>query len=762
MYLRKLLALSSVLFSIVVTGAADFGPNLIVDPSFTKLGTLPVSFSVRKENNTVVLCKKRTDPGEYTMVTVPLRKLIPGRLYQFGVRVKTADISAEFTEVCNVEFYDKKKFREAKVLHVGKGSRDWHEISMEFTPGEGPFDSAHIVFFLQRGVSGSVCFSSPFVREIKPDLKRLERENAELDPAALPDALRPELEAMRSRYVERVLSEMPVDAATGVEQYRHVEWNALRQLWKAAGEFEKVRPQVAVAPEFADVILGVATSAEKVLPRAASFRPLPPKVSLSAAQNERESFQLVVFPAGRDLRNVSVTVSDLVSADGKSWRNAFTIMPVGYVEVEPGTGADYVGFYPDPLMMHLNAVKTVKSGDAQSFWFRLAVPRSQAPGLYRGEATVSIDGKTAFRFPVEAQVYGFALPDRAMLPLAITYLLKEKHLKMWTDMLTDYYITPDNLYNLQFRQERADYYGPDFELLAKMKQDGTLNHFNLGYVDEALDDPKDNHGMKFQIDRIRPRYEKAKEFGLLDYAYIYGCDESSNLVNTDLTAKILKKEFPDVPLFTSAYDRGHGTTGQLPSWDWYCPLIPVYENTPSAVAEARRQGKQVWWYICCGPLKPYPNIFVDSPQIEIRLLMGAMTAKYRPDGFLYYETTNWRKHGNPQSLGEEVFTDWNPNSFGHVNGDGYWFYRGPDDIPLPSIRVEGFRDGLEDYAYHEILRGKVEAAKVAGRNSAWLTEAEEALRIPESLVKSLSEHTTDPFELLAWRQHMAELIEQAE
>ena len=137
------------------------------------------------------------------------------------------------------------------------------------------------------------------------------------------------------------------------------------------------------------------------------------------------------------------------------------------------------------------------------------------------------------------------------------------------------------------------------------------------------------------------------------------------------------------------------------------------------MAEARRQGKQVWWYICCAPLKPYPNIFVDSPQIEIRLLMGAMTAKYRPDGFLYYETTNWRKHGNPQSLGEEVFTDWNPNSFGHVNGDGYWFYRGPDDIPLPSIRVEGFRDGLEDYAYHEILRGKVEAAKAAGRNSAW-------------------------------------------
>lgn len=109
-----------------------------------------------------------------------------------------------------------------------------------------------------------------------------------------------------------------------------------------------------------------------------------------------------------------------------------------------------------------------------------------------------------------------------MLPLAVTFLTKEKHLKQWTDLLTEYYITPDNLYSLQGRQDRDYYYEPDFDLLAKMKQDGTLNHFNLGYVDTALTDPKDNHGMQFQIDRIRPRYERQRNSDCLNMPIFTG------------------------------------------------------------------------------------------------------------------------------------------------------------------------------------------------------------------------------------------------
>ena len=739
--------------------AFDGGRNLVLDPDFRKLKNLPNSFSLLKGEKTNTLCKKRTDLNEYNGVVVPVEKLKLGHFYRFGVRVKTENISREFAHVCTIEFYEKGKRVAFRDLGVRQGSREWHEIAMDFAPGNYSYDTVQLVLYLQWGVSGSVCFSSPFVREIQPGC--VKHESAALDPAALPAAVRPHLEAMRDNYFKRMRDGAMNDPAVATELCRRTEWNALRQLWQSAAEFEKTRSAVTVFPGFADVVLGSATSAEKVLPRAASFRPLPSELSFSAARNERESQQLVVFPVCRDLKNVKVVLSDLKNGNGQIWRNAFKVMPVGYVYVQPGAEADYIGFYPDPLMAHLDAVKMIKAGEAQSFWLRLAVPRNQPSGIYRGSAAVSVDGKMVFRIPVAVRVYDFELPNRAMLPLAVTFLTKEKHLKQWTDLLTEYYITPDNLYSLQGRQDRDYYYEPDFDLLAKMKQDGTLNHFNLGYVDTALTDPKDNHGMQFQIDRIRPRYEKAKKLGLLEHAYIYGCDESGSVKESELTAKIMKKEFPGVPLLTTAYHYGQGNTATvLPSWDWFCPLIHRYEETLPATEKLRKQGKQVWWYICCDPRNHYPNVFVYSPLLEIRLLMGAMTAKFQPDGFLYYETTHWRLNGRQLPLENEVFTAWNSASWDSTYGDGLLFYRGPDEIPLPSIRAEGFRDGLEDYAYYKILKDKVAAAKAAGANTAWLKAADAALRIPESLVNSLVDHTSDPIDLYRWRNQLAELIER--
>ena len=52
------------------------------------------------------------------------------------------------------------------------------------------------------------------------------------------------------------------------------------------------------------------------------------------------------------------------------------------------------------------------------------------------------------------------------------------------------------------------------------------------------------------------------------------------------------------------------------------------------------------------------------------------------------------------------------------------------------------------------------AAKAAGANTAWLKAADAALRIPESLVNSLVDHTSDPIDLYRWRNQLAELIER--
>ncbi len=139
--------------------------------------------------------------------------------------------------------------------------------------------------------------------------------------------------------------------------------------------------------------------------------------------------------------------------------------------------------------------------------------------------------------------------------------------------------------------------------------------------------------------------------------------------------------------------------------------------------------------------------------------MGAQTAKYRPDGFLYYQISIW----NAQSPSRDgPFTDWDPRSWTTYHGDGSWTCVGPDGTPLPTIRLENFRDGLEDYAYAVILEHIIQAyeakPQLTAEEQAWLKEAKAALAVPEKLVKSMSEYSREPAELYAWRNRMARAI----
>jgi len=171
----------------------------------------------------------------------------------------------------------------------------------------------------------------------------------------------------------------------------------------------------------------------------------------------------------------------------------------------------------------------------------------------------------------------------------------------------------------------------------------------------------------------------------------------------------------------------------------------------------------VWWYICCGPPHPHANWFVEYPAIETRLLMGAMTAKYRPDGFLYYALTRWPNNTKP--IEDGPFTAWNPASFKTFNGDGSILCPGPGGKPLATIRIENFRDGLEDYAYARILEATIEAKEQAigaetpdSTDRQWLKNARSLLNVPESLVEDLTKYTHDPEAVYAYRERLAKAI----
>ncbi len=512
------------------------------------------------------------------------------------------------------------------------------------------------------------------------------------------------------------------------------------------------------------MLLGYASSADKVLPREQplTFGAADKLLHVTLARNEKESFQLIVVPVAGALKGVSVTPSDLRAENGATLpRACVQCEVVGYVKTlkRPPYDVTYVGWWPDPILDFLGPID-IEPGDAQAFWVRVRASKEQAPGAYRGTITVAADSVAPLVCELRVDVRAFALPDATPLPTAITFVPPEfaqyvpnvicggpekwRAMKLvWADFLADYYMDFDSLYRRG---------APDFEILEHRHEKGTLTAFNFGYftADSAQN-----------LATFKPTYEKAKQLGLLEHAYIYGFDEcnSEQFPALEAAAKELKQAFPEVPVLTTSYDNSYGQESVAKSIDGWCPLSSVFN--PAQAEKARAAGKMVWWYICCGPHHPFANWFIEYPGIEIRLLMGAMAAKYRPDGFLYYSTAFWNDN-TPITTGP--FTQWNPVSWTTYHGDGSIMCAGPGGKPVPTIRLENYRDGQEDFAYARILQELIRAHEAKGaaleeKDRAWLAAAQAALPVPEDLVKSMSEYSRDAAKLQAWRNRIAELID---
>ena len=542
------------------------------------------------------------------------------------------------------------------------------------------------------------------------------------------------------------------------------------------------------------MVVGSASSMSRVMPR--DSRDAHEEVGsveglgVRLARGERESVQLVVTPSNGALRNVRVSPTDMKSANGTALpASALSCEPVGYVKVvEPGRYAvgmahrrPLPGWYPDPILSFLGSVD-VRTLELQSFWIRVTCPESQAAGTYSGHLVISSSDHADVRVPFSVRVSGFALPRASPLPLAVSFnpetwtdwsLLPsavrksrermradpeapvnawKRHRQEWGSFLADYYITMTSLYN-------GGSSDVNWDVLARLRREGRLGCFNIGYWHPLYDHDLPNDGAAWRagtLRRIRDNYAKAKENGLQDYAYSYGCDEAPTNLFPAIGRALgrLRKEFPDLTIGTTTYDLSFGTDSPLGAVSFFTPSLRRF--TPEGAARARAEGRKVWWYFACDEQAPWPNAFVEGLPIEIRVLMGAMTQRMRPDGFLYYQTAIWN---SARPILSGPYTDWVAQSWCGHNGDGAWTAVGPDGIPLPTVRLENFRDGLEDLAYARILESLLEERGGADGDDAWAADARKALEVPRAVMRSMTDYTNDPKAIQAWRDKMADLIE---
>lgn len=558
---------------------------------------------------------------------------------------------------------------------------------------------------------------------------------------------------------------------TEVSQHLHkVRWTALHQ-WRGTDDFG----------------IGFAHSIIKLRRDALFPVPLSDKVELSLAGNEYESFQLALLPFGKDLKNVTVDISALSDKSGNIIdKSNIEMSLVGYNLIT--WQADYVaekGWHPDPLMPLKNGFNIEGSDLCRPLWITVYAPAGTKAGDYSGKITIRADGMKEVTANVVCRVWGFDLP-------------KESHLKTHTwdelEYLKDFYNKDEypldwylNFCNLLLKNRMNPGFAGVNYLSTKPDKNG---NWDFSRVEKVLTYCMDRGLTRFSILQMKkgeykPEDTKAiydfvaayakflRKKGWIDKALVELWDEPTDVEWPGIKerAEKLKKIDPGLRLQLFAeggpydfWDKATDKYGLNGLVDIWAPVNIV--ESP----ETQAKGGEIWTYFCTLARECAPNFFIDCPAIYQRSIAWYCWM-YGVDGFEHWSTTYfWRNVHKGKPMDQKwPSVPWDSRSIYYMNGDGQLVYPGPEGIPLPSIRLENFRDGMEDYEYLFRLRELLEKYK-DNTTDATLNEYRQLLN-PETYllykyprkIKVTLEHTLrypdQPERVLETRQQIAMAIE---
>lgn len=484
--------------------------------------------------------------------------------------------------------------------------------------------------------------------------------------------------------------------------------------------------------------------------------PKADRISLSLARHEHEGVQLVLVGGAQPQPAVRLEVSDLVGPAG-------AVLPaesirwyiVGYIPTrKPEYEVLRVGDWPDPLLPARPF--EVPAGQAQPIWIDVYAPEDLPAGTYRGSLRVVMDPPR--EVPCEVRVFNFTLPRSHHLKTAFSFSEKgyaqfynlpfdwkstvlppEVRRKIY-GFLLDHRLDPTNIYR-PFDYVRF----PHDDDLAWCVERG-LSAFQIGRLEST---PEYGHFLRSYTAWLRER-------GWLQLAYIYGPDEIQYRENyAELKAQVRRDcEFvhataPEVPV-VGAIDLDPDLFGAI---DIFCPVPQRWD--PALDRQVRAAGKEVWWYWCDGCERP--GLYLDNPPLDARLIPW-MCRKYSIRGFLYYFINYWNL--NYAGPGQPCWPErpWDPRPPFRpdraTNGSGVLVYPGPTlgDL-LSSIRLENFRDGLEDFEYFWLLE------QMLGEPGA-SPSLRRLLTVPPQVVEDRFHFCQEERPLQAHRRKLASAIER--
>lgn len=556
-------------------------------------------------------------------------------------------------------------------------------------------------------------------------------------------------------------SGMDLTTAQGINQQVQTAVNQVARL----GDVITVR---AGDPNHPDYGIALADSMSLVYPHDKPCDFLPPSARIGLARSESQCAQAVLIPYAEDLTGVAVTVDSVKGPAGGRGLSA-TVDPIGFLNTTPTDAYHgssdptgwYTGWIPDPIRDDVSSVE-VKAGDFQPFWITLRSAADAAPGAYTITLKVTTGNASTRTITLRADVWPFQLAERAQLTTSFTFnpailgivygITDPAQLKTMTrqydDFLENHLLEPDLIYAAP---------PPTVEDLLYIKNKWGLHHFTVLNLNRVLIDPTKPDTWQAQIDdwinTISTAMEQYEAAGLAEYAYVYGFDEApaSFLPAIKMTLTQIKEKFPDLPIMSTLRDNSMGPNSGLTGLiDIWAPQMDLYQKSSADAAHAR--GDQVYWYPDIATGHPYPNWFNGFPPIDTRMMMGPMSYQAGVDGVLYYNISRWVNHG---PLTDGIFSSWNPATFGTTAGDGSLFYPGANG-PLSSIRLQNWRDGMQDYNLLTLLAERIAAAE-GHRPPPDINRAKQLLSA-KAVVQGNTSYTEDPVTYRKWRSDVAQSI----
>jgi hypothetical protein len=490
-------------------------------------------------------------------------------------------------------------------------------------------------------------------------------------------------------------------------------------------------------PSGPGTVLWTTPTMEKVLREATPPVNTGTAITVSAAKNEFEPFQLVVHSD----TTASATLQIGSFTGPSSAITRVEIRRVDYVTVTKPSDASSItsSQIPDPLRpTTFGTSEALPAGQNQPFWITIYVPPTAAAGDYSATLTVTV-GTVRQDIPIQLHVYDFALPAKigfdgnwnasfealggstsldavqALKDFFFEHRLVPSHPAWPAGLNYDGGITYDCASG-QFTAEANDY---DFSRLGPKYIDGA-GWNGVGFpsfeamemVDNSTPRPSTFCGVARGADaRGTAAYNTAwsKLLSALDAylvahawtgkGYYYVQNEPQNQSDYDIAAylanlsktaaphlRLAISEEPKPEIAENAAANGH-------SYDIWIADLSAFK--PDYAQVRQTAGDTVWWYFLYGDLPPHFNpITIDHPGIESRIPFWAAWM-YRIRGFAYYSVTGWgsNPYQNPRTQGTDQ------------NGDGFLLYPPDAGGLVSSIRWELLREGAEDFEYLLLANG---------------------------------------------------------